>query len=220
MKSFDISLYGILDPEHCNDRGLAELAAISVRNGVTILQYRDKVNETRFMIDEVRRIKSAISGLNVAFLVNDRVDVAMAGGADGVHLGQSDMHPEDARQLLGTDAIIGLSIKTLDDAKSAPVSYIDYAFVGGVHVTSSKVNPSAIGVSGWQERVAILRTAKSGMPVGAIAGFTRENTGEMISAGADGIAVISAIYEADDVAGAAAEFRNVIDRARSSGSKT
>jgi thiamine-phosphate pyrophosphorylase len=220
MKSFDISLYGILDPQHCNGRDLAELAAISVRNGVSILQYRDKVNETRFMIEEVRRIGKVINETGVALLVNDRVDVAMAAGADGVHLGQSDMHPADARKLMGENAIIGLSIKTIQDAKSAPVETIDYAFVGGVHATSSKTNPSAIGIAGWRERATILRTSNAKMPVGAIAGFTDANASEMISAGADGIAVISAIYEAEDVGDASSRLRQAIDAVRSARSKS
>jgi len=212
MKLFDISLYGILDPEHCNNRDLAELAAISVASGVTILQYRDKISDTRKMISQAKRIRDAISGMGAAFLINDRVDVALAAEVDGVHLGQSDMHPDDARRLMGEISVIGLSIKTLEDASTAPIGAIDYAFVGGVHVTSSKVNPSAIGISGWQQRAEILRTANPNLPVGAIAGFTAENTAEIFKAGADGVAVISAIYEAMDVAKAAAEFRAVIDQ--------
>lgn len=210
MNPVDISLYGILDPEHCNGRDLAELAVIAVDNGVTILQYRDKVNEARHQIGAVCEILEAISHTDVPLVVNDRVDIALAAGAAGVHLGQSDMAVEDARAIMGSRAIIGLSIKTLGDAHSAPVKKLDYAFIGGVHDTVSKVNPTAIGITGWQERAAILRLMAPKMPLGAIAGFTVDNTAEIIEAGADGIAIISALFKADDVGARARAFRQAI----------
>lgn len=214
MNPVDISLYGILDPEHCNGRDLAELAAISVDHGVTLLQYRDKVNDTRHMVEAVCEIMDAVSHTDVCVIVNDRVDVVLAAGAAGVHLGQSDMAVEDARKILGSDSVIGLSIKTLADAESAPLELLDYVFVGGVHDTSSKDNPAAIGIAGWQQRAGVLRLMIPDIPVGAIAGFTPENSGEIIAAGADGIAVISALFEADDVAAAAVDFRENIEAAR------
>ncbi len=214
MNPVDISLYGILDPEHCNGRDLAELAAIAADNGATILQYRDKINETGHMVGAVCEIIEAIGHTDVLLIVNDRVDVALAAGAHGVHLGQKDMAIEDARALLGKEKIIGLSIKTLEDASNAPVELLDYAFIGGVHDTQSKINTAAIGISGWQQRAAILRALKPELPLGAIAGFTLENTAEMISAGAEGIAVISAIFKADDVVKATLAFRAKIEAAR------
>jgi len=213
MNSVDVSLYGILDPEHCNGRDLAELAAIAADSGVTILQYRDKVNETRHQIGAVSEIIEAISHTDILLLVNDRVDIALAAGAAGVHLGQCDMRVEDARAIMGPKAIIGLSIKTLEDANAAPVDILDYAFIGGVHDTTSKVNPIAIGIGGWQERAAILRAMAPKLPLGAIAGFTVENTAKIIEAGADGIAVISAIFKAEDVGAQARAFRQVISTA-------
>jgi thiamine-phosphate pyrophosphorylase len=220
MNSVDISLYGILDPEHCNGRDLAELAVITAENGVTILQYRDKINDTRHQIGAVNEIIEAISHTDVPLIVNDRVDIALASGAVGVHLGQQDMMVEDARAILGPKAVIGLSIKTLNDAHSAPVELLDYAFIGGVHDTVSKVNPAALGISGWLERAAILREMKPDLPLGAIAGFTVENTGDMIEAGAQGIAVISALFKAENVGVRTAEFRQAIDSARAKTSVT
>lgn len=214
MNPVDISLYGILDPEHSNGRDLAELAIIAAEHGVTILQYRDKINDTREMVGAVTEIIEAISHTDVPVIVNDRVDIAMASGAHGVHLGQSDMAPEDARALLGPDAVIGISIKTLDDATNAPVELVDYAFIGGVHETKSKVNPTAIGTAGWQERAKIINDAMPDLPLGAIAGFTTENTAEMIAAGAHGIAIISALFKAQDVAATAVEFRAIIEDAK------
>ncbi|MGB7287079.1 MAG: thiamine phosphate synthase [Salaquimonas sp.] len=214
MNPVDISLYGILDPEHCNGRDLAELAAIAAEHGVTILQYRDKINDTRHMVGAVSEIIETISHTDIPLVVNDRVDIAMAAGAAGVHLGQNDMAVEDARALMGSEAIIGLSIKTLEDAQNAPVELLDYAFIGGVHETKSKNNPTAIGVSGWQQRAAILKASSPRLPLGAIAGFTTENTREMVESGADGIAIISALFKAKNVADTAVEFRAIIESAK------
>ena len=213
MKSFDVTLYGILDPEHSGGRNLPGLARTAADNGVTILQLRDKVSATRQAIQMTREIAAALEGTGVPLIVNDRVDVALAAGAAGVHLGQEDMEARDARRLLGPDAIIGLSVKTEADARTAPVEAIDYAFIGGVHPTTSKKNPAAIGVEGWKALAAILRARKPLMPTGAIAGFTRENIPAIFEAGSNGVALISALFEADDVAASCRSIRAIIDTA-------
>ena len=107
---------GVTDP---TGFALADLAARCVRGGATLVQLRDKHSETRALIEEARAIKQALAPFAVPFVINDRVDVAMAGGADGVHLGQDDMAVEDARRLLGANAIIGLSIKSVAEAEAA-----------------------------------------------------------------------------------------------------
>lgn len=214
MKAFDISLYGIIDPEHCGDRNYRELAQIAADNGVTLLQYRSKTKDTRSMMIDVAAILDALDGTDVPLIVNDRVDIAMATGAAGVHLGLTDMAADDARRLMGNDAIIGVSVKTIEDAEATPVDLIDYAFIGGVHQTSSKDNPPPIGVPGWQERAAILRHARPDLPLGAIAGFNADNIAEIIEAGAEGIAMISHLFEANDVAAACRTVRNRIEKAR------
>lgn len=214
MNRVDISLYAILDPEHTLDRDLGDLALLACENGTSLLQYRDKLNDTKAMIANVRHIQNAIKPTGVKLLINDRVDVALVTNADGVHLGQSDMPIKDARTLLGPNALIGLSIKTLNHANSAPVDLLDYAFIGGVHPTNSKDNKTHIGVSGWQERAAILRAINPAMPLGAIAGFTLQNTAEIIKAGADGIAVISALFKADNVAKTSLELSTIIKTAK------
>ncbi len=214
MNPVDITLYGIVDPEHCLDRSLGELARISAENGATLIQYRDKVSDTRAMVACAKEIRSAIAGTGVPLIVNDRVDVALASGAAGVHLGQSDMDVHDARKLLGTRAIIGLSIKTPKEADLCPVDVIDYAFVGGVFPTVSKDNPAAIGLSGWQDRAKRIRAKSPKMPVGAIAGIDASNAREVMRAGCDGVAVISALYKQPDVAAAARKLRHAIDEGK------
>lgn len=215
MNPVDLSLYGILDPERSLGRPLPQLAAAAVLGGATLLQLRDKFGDTRRMVETARAIRVAIAGSGVPLLINDRVDVALAAEADGVHLGQDDMAIADARRLLGPEAIIGLSIKTPEEAGAAPVDLIDYACIGGVFDTASKDNPTSIGVAGWVERARILRARAPHMPVGAIAGIDATNTASLIGAGADGVAVISALFMARDVVGAARELAAIISDARS-----
>ncbi|MCA3668308.1 MAG: thiamine phosphate synthase, partial [Methylobacterium sp.] len=109
--TLDITLYGIVDPQIARGRSLARLARTAADGGTTIIQYRAKEAVTRAMIAEARGIVAALSGTNVPLLINDRVDVALASGAQGVHLGREDMHPADARALLGPQAIIGATLK-------------------------------------------------------------------------------------------------------------
>lgn len=214
MKNFDISLYGILDPEHCLDRDLPELAEMAANNGATILQYRDKINETRHMVAAVTAILDAVSATDVKVIVNDRVDVALAAGAHGVHLGPSDMDASRARRIAGDDLIIGVSVKTPEGAESVPDDLVDYAFIGGVFPTTSKDNRAAMGIAGWKERAGIVRATAPGLPVGAIAGITLANVEEVIRAGADGVAVIAGIFEQQDVAAQTRRFREIIENAR------
>lgn len=216
MIKLDISLYGILDPDHCNGRDLGRLAKIAAENGATILQYRAKQKSTREMILQAKSIISSLEGLTVPLIVNDRVDVALASGADGVHIGQSDMHANDARKILGTDKIIGLSIKTLEDAKTAPLDHLDYAFIGGVFDTQTKDNPPGIGIEGWQQRAAILHEKNPDLPLGAIAGITKQNVSSLINVGVDGVALISHLFKADDVAASCSEFKILIENSRGS----
>jgi thiamine-phosphate pyrophosphorylase len=166
------------------------------------------------MIEQARAIHAALAGSGVPLVVNDRVDVALVAGADGVHVGQDDMHPEDARRLLGPKAIIGLSIKSVALANAAPLA-IDYVGVGGVYATTSKDNPDPpIGVNGLREIVAALRARKRDLPICGIAGIDAGNAAEVIAAGADGVAVISALSMNDDPAAAARALRGVVDAAR------
>ena len=214
MKPADISLYGVLDPARGRGRPLPELARKAVAGGATLIQYRDKIGMTRAMVDEARAVKAALAGTGVPLILNDRVDVALASGADGVHVGQEDMHPADARALLGDSAIIGFSIKTDQEARAAPVEMLSHVFIGGVFETASKDNPAAIGIDGWRRIAAIVRVRAPGMPIGAIAGIDATNASSLIEAGADGVAVISSLFMADDIEKAATELRDVIEDAR------
>ena len=210
----DVRLNAIVDPERANGRALGELARLVVAGGATLVQLRDKLGSTRRMIEEARAVKAALAGSGVPLVVNDRVDVALAAGADGVHVGQDDMGVEDARRLLGGNAIIGLSVKSVAQANAAPLDALDYVGVGGVYATTSKDNPDPpIGVPGLRAIVAALRARRRALPVCGIAGIDAGNAAAVIAAGANGVAVISALSMRADPDGAARELRRVIQAA-------
>jgi len=176
------------------------------------VQLRDKKSDTRAMVEKARAIKAILAPLNIAVVVNDRIDVALAAGADGVHIGPDDMAPEDARRLLGPDAIIGVSIKTVAAAEAAPVGLIDYAGVGGVYATLSKEQKtSPIGIDGFAGVAGALRRRAPAIPIVGIAGIDASNADAVIGAGADGVAVISALSGSSDAAAAARTLREVVD---------
>ena len=205
----DLSLYALLDPAVAGGRPLAELARL-VAGHATLVQLRDKHGSTRAMIEEARRLRALLEP--VPFVVNDRVDVALAAEADGVHLGQDDTTAAEARLLLGQTAIIGLSVKTVAQAREAPLDLIDYVAIGGVYATTSKDNTAApIGIAGLREVVGALRMREPDFPICAIAGITAANAAEVIAAGADGVAVISALSRAPDPRQAARELRAIVD---------
>ena len=190
----DLRLNAIVDPERADGRSLAELTRLVVAGGATLIQLRDKLGSTRRMIEEARAIMAVLAGTGVPLVINDRVDVALAAGADGVHVGQDDMAAADARRLLGPTAIIGLSIKSVALANAAPLEAIDYAGIGGVYATTSKDNPDPpIGVAGLRAIIAALRARRQDFPVCGIAGIDARNAAPVIEAGADGVAVISAL---------------------------
>ena len=208
----DLRLNAIVDPERAGGHRLADLAAQCARGGATLVQLRDKHSETRLLIEEARAIKKSLAPFAVPFVVNDRVDVAMAAAADGVHLGQDDMAVEDARWLLGPNAIIGLSVKSVEEADAARLDLVDYVGSGGIYATSSKQQKAApIGPAGLARIVATLRRRVPNLPICGIAGIDASNAGEVIAAGADGVAVISALSLVPNPESAARELRAIVD---------
>ena len=144
------------------------------------------------MVERARAIKAALG--RVPLVINDRVDVALAIGCDGVHIGWDDMAPADARRLLGPDAIIGLTINSAQRADATDLGLIDYAGIGGVYGTTSKVTKnSPIGIAGMARVIEALHRRKPGFPTCGIAGINAGNAAPVIEAGADGVSVISAL---------------------------
>lgn len=210
----DHTLYGIIGPEHANGRDMIALVRAAAEGGMTLLQYRDKHSSTRIMVDNARALKHVLVGTGVPLLINDRVDVALAAHADGVHLGQTDMDPKDARKLLGDTAIIGWTLKTDIHALTLAGQPVDYATIGGVFTTTSKDNPDPpLGLDGLVRVLSAARRVGS-CPIGAIAGIDQNNVSSVIAAGVDGVAVISALFNTEDPATAARDLRNKIANAR------
>ena len=208
----DLRLNAIVDPERDGGRDAAELARLCATGGATLIQLRDKKSDTGAMVTRARAIKQAIEPFGVPFVINDRVDVALAATADGVHIGPDDMTVEDARRLLGPRALIGLSIKSVAAAEAAPVDLIDYVGCGGVYATLSKQQKEPpIGPEGLTRIVAALKRRAADLPVCGIAGIDAGNAAAVIGAGADGIAVISALALAADPADAARALRGIVD---------
>jgi thiamine-phosphate pyrophosphorylase len=211
---FDPRLYALVDPEQSGGHEPVALARAVVGGGATVLQLRDKNSTTRAMIAHADALIAALAASGVPVLINDRVDVALASGAAGVHLGQEDMPAEIARRLLGVEAIVGITVRSEEEAREAPVDQADYVGVGGVFSTVSKDNPTPpIGLAGLTRLAAVLRRRRPGIPIVAIAGIDALNAADIVAAGADGVAVISALALAEDAKSAARELRGIVDDA-------
>lgn len=214
----DLRLYGILDVGVCGADGsrLATMAAEAAAGGCTLLQYREKdIGDARAALARIRAIHVALAGTGIPLLVNDRVDLALAAGVEGVHLGQTDMHPADARKLLGREAVIGLTLKTGAQADELYRMPVDYACIGGVFATTSKDNPDPpIELDGFGRVAFRARLARgTRFPLGAIAGIDAGNAATVIGAGADGVAVISFLFGGDAIASRAWDLRRRVDSA-------
>ncbi|MCB1102207.1 MAG: thiamine phosphate synthase [Kiritimatiellae bacterium] len=202
----DLSLYLVTDRALCRGRSLAEVVAAAVAGGVSVVQLREKDLPTRAFIEEARHLKTLLAPKGVPLIINDRVDVAWAAEADGVHLGQSDMTVADARRLLGPRALIGLSIEKRSQVDEADAGEADYLAASPVFSTPTKTDTApALGLEG----VAFLR-GKTPRPLVAIGGVNLANAAEVIGAGADGLAVVSAICSAADPEAAARALKAAV----------
>ena len=214
--ALDVRVYALIDPERAGGHALPALTSQLAAGGATLFQLRDKHGGTRAMVDEARAIKQSLAPFGIPLLINDRIDVALAAGADGVHVGQDDMAVADARRLLGPDALIGLSIKTVAQAEAAPVDLLDYVGIGGVFATTSKNNPDPpIGVDGLRRIADVFRRRAPKLPLCAIAGIDASNARSAIVAGVDGVAVISALSLASNPTEATRALRGIVDAALS-----
>ena len=214
MKSFDLGVYLVTDPHLCGPRGVLATASASVEGGATMVQLRDKTASDAELIALGKALKAAISTHAALLIVNDRIEVALAIDADGLHLGQRDADPAQARARLGSQAIIGLSVETPALARAANPELIDYLGVGPVFATATKADHATpLSFDGLR---AICREAPE-LPKVAIGGLHAEHAGDVIRAGAQGLAVVSAICTAGDPRAAARAIRTQVDLARKIG---
>ena len=203
-------LYVVTDRELSKGRSDAEVARMAYEGGADVVQLRMKNADGREMLEQANLIRQYADEMCKLFIVDDRVDIAMASGADGVHLGQSDMPLEAARRLMGDDAIIGISVDNVEEAVAAQEGGADYVGVGAVFQTSTKPDAQqGVGLGAvFEVRQAV------NIPVVAIGGINRGNIQDVIRAGADAAAVVSAVVAQDDVGAAAHELRDLILKVR------
>ena len=210
MGPIDYSLYLVTDRSLARGRASSDVVREAVAGGVTCVQLREKNCGTREFMEEARAVRAATRALGVPLIVNDRVDVALAIGADGVHLGQQDMALADARRLGPPGWIVGVSAESVADAVRAERDGADYVGVSPVFATPTKTDHAApLGLAGLR---AIRAATK--LPLVAIGGIHAGNARETIQAGADGLAVVSAIVAADDPRAAAEILRREIAAAK------
>jgi thiamine-phosphate pyrophosphorylase len=184
----------VTDRGLCAGRPLEDVVLESVAGGVASVQLREKDLPTRDFLEEALRLRALLEGRGVPLIINDRVDVALAAGAQGVHVGQSDLPPEVVRRLMGPSAIVGLSVETWEDVERAQDQPVDYLGVSPVFATPTKTDTrGAWGLAGLARIAAFSRH-----PLVAIGGVNRGNLGVVVRAGAQGIAVVSAICAAPD----------------------
>ena len=214
-RPFDPALHLLLDPGALGRERTERLVRAAVAGGVTVVQMRQKDGEgsTRALVHEARHLVALTRALGAALIVNDRVDVAAAADADGVHVGQEDMAAADARRILGPRAIVGLSVWKEAQLAEAEPGVVDYVGAGPVFPTTGK--PDAVAPIGVATLAAIRVLAR--VPVVAIGGIDAGNAGDAARAGCAGVAVITAIGAAADPEDAARRIRRALDDGRGGG---
>jgi thiamine-phosphate pyrophosphorylase len=210
IRPFDISVYLITDRALSGARGVLDTVEAAIAGGATMVQLRDPEAKTRALVEEARAIHALTRAAGVPFIVNDRVDVALAASADGVHVGQADMTVADVRALIGPESILGLSITSEADLDVSDLRGVDYLGVGPVFQTSTKPDAAPpINVGGLEAIVA-----RTKVPIVAIGGLHAGNAADAIAAGAHGIAVVSAICAAPDAEAATRELAEIVRGAK------
>ncbi|WP_353472692.1 thiamine phosphate synthase [Salipiger sp. H15] len=202
MRRFDLSVYLVLDPGLCAGIGMARTARLAVRGGATMVQLRDKDGGTARMIETGRALKAALAGSGALLIVNDDVRAALEIGADGLHVGQGDMSPAEARAKIGPEMLLGLSVESPDLARAVDPALVDYVGAGPVFATPTK--PDHKQPVGWAGLAA--QVAASPVPAVAIGGLKAHHAAEAKAAGAQGLAVVSAICGRPDPEAAAREI--------------
>jgi thiamine-phosphate pyrophosphorylase len=192
----------VTDRDLARGRPLLEIVSAAVRGGATMVQLREKNASTRLFVDEARALKEMLAPSGVALAINDRLDVALAVGADVLHVGQSDMRVEDVRRIAGDRLAVGLSITCEQDMLRPDAQAADYLGVGPIFAQTTKPDATPpLGVEGLR---ALVKHARK--PVIAIGGLTAANSAAVLAAGADGLAVVSAVVAADDPEAATRDF--------------
>ncbi len=197
-------LYAVTDRTWLGSGSIAGQVELAVRSGVTFVQLREKRLPFELFLEQAAEIKKVTDRYGVPFVINDNVEVALACGADGVHVGQSDMEAGDVRRLIGSGKILGVSAQTVEQAVFAERNGADYLGVGAVFSTATKQDADMVTYDTLKDICAAVS-----IPVVAIGGIGRENVLSLAGSGVDGIAVVSAIFAQPDIAAAAQELRKL-----------
>ena len=212
-KAFDLTLYLVIGPEAVAGREVDAVTAAAVAGGVTLVQLRDKAAPDAEVAALARRLQEILAPRGLPLIVNDRIEVARAVGAAGVHLGVDDRPAAEARRILGPEAIIGVSAGTFAEADLVDPAVVDYVGTGAVYATATKADAgAAIGLEG----LAALR-GRLALPMVAIGGIGLATAAAVAATGVEGIAVVSAICAAGDPEAAARDLREAVDAGRSRG---
>jgi thiamine-phosphate pyrophosphorylase len=210
LQNIDYSLYLVTDRDLARGRSTLDIVMAAANGGVTCVQLREKDCSTLEFIEQALSIKDYLSARGIPLIINDRLDVAQAVKADGIHLGQTDMPLDMARVIVGDSMIIGISAESLEDAIKAEKGGADYLGVSPIYATPTKTDTAPpLGLEGLRQ----IRAAVE-IPLVGIGGLNRENAVEVIRNGADGVAVVSAIVAAEDPEAAAGELNQLITGAK------
>lgn len=203
-------LYVVTDEMLSHGKSHAEIASEAVAGGASIIQLRDKTASSLKLFSDAKKVAEICRGKAI-FIVNDRIDIALASGADGVHLGQDDIPADAARKICGENFLIGVSVGSLAEAEKAAADGADYVAVSPVYSTASKADA---GAGHGLSLVSEIRKAFPAMPLVGIGGLNKDNAAEAVAAGLDSVAVISAVVSAADIKSAAEELSKIISEAK------
>lgn len=200
----DYSLYLVTDRELMSSQTIEESVEQAIMGGCTLIQLREKTASSLEFYDTAVRVKEITTRYGIPLIINDRVDIALAVNADGVHVGQDDLPAEQVRKLIGDDKILGVSASCLNEAKDAVLAGADYLGVGAMYVTGTKTDAN---VATMEELLAIRKEVS--LPIVVIGGINKNTVHHFKNTGIDGLAVVSAIIAKEDVAGAARELKRI-----------
>lgn len=202
----DYTLYLVTDQKILSGKSLEEAVEQAIFGGCSIVQLREKDTDGRVFFETAKRLREMTAKFSIPLIINDRVDIAMAVGADGVHLGQKDLPCKEVRALLSNDRLIGVSAATVAEAIQAERDGADYLGVGAMHVTATKQNTRPVTPSLLAEI-----TGSVSIPVVAIGGISGENVNELQHTGIHGVAVVSAVLGKPDILEAARTLRSQVE---------
>lgn len=211
ISEIDWSLYAIIDHAFLNDRSAAMLAEQLVEGGAGVIQLRNKTGNIKVFYEQACGVIAVTRRFNIPLIINDRLDVAMAVGADGVHVGQEDLPVSVVREIWKQEKIVGVSVHDMNEFESAETENPDYFGVGTIYPTNTKSNLETTGT----EILSQIRK-KTKKPLVAIGGISIDSMAPVFQSGADGVAVISALLQAEDIKSEALQFKKRISEFKAS----